>query len=91
MKTVDIRDVAANLDRLIEQAEKGKPFAISIDGKPLVKVSHISRKELDKLPAIDDEESSGGQELASYAGTAGNRHSEPRRTGIWNNWLAARG
>ena len=55
MKKVDIQDAEANMDRLIDDAEKGKPFAISVDGKPIVKVSHMSDKELDDLPAPDDE------------------------------------
>ena len=56
MKKVDIQDAEEKLDRLIEDAEKGEPFTISVDGKPLIKVSHMPKKELDKLPkpAEDD-------------------------------------
>jgi antitoxin (DNA-binding transcriptional repressor) of toxin-antitoxin stability system len=54
MKKVDIRDAEANMDRLIEEAEKGKPFTIAHDGKPLVRVSKIPDKELDKLPEVEE-------------------------------------
>lgn len=55
-RTVDIRDAEANLDRLIEEAEKGKPFTISSDGKPLVRVSRIEKGELDKLPKAENDD-----------------------------------
>jgi antitoxin (DNA-binding transcriptional repressor) of toxin-antitoxin stability system len=55
MNRVDIRDAEANLDRLIADAEKGRPFTISADGKPLVKVSRISPKELKRLPSLDED------------------------------------
>jgi prevent-host-death family protein len=55
-QTVDIRDAEANLDRLIEEAEKGKPFIISADGKPLVKVSRMEKGELDKLPKAENDD-----------------------------------
>ena len=50
MKKVDIHEAESKLDRLIEDAEKGEPFTISVDGIPLVKVSRMPKKELDKLP-----------------------------------------
>jgi len=52
---VDIRDAEANMDRLIEGAEKGRPFTISVNGKPLVKVSRIPFRELEELPEIGDD------------------------------------
>jgi prevent-host-death family protein len=57
MKNVDIHDAEANMDRLIEEAEKGKPFTISVDGKPLIRVSRIPPKELEKLPKPEDDKS----------------------------------
>jgi antitoxin (DNA-binding transcriptional repressor) of toxin-antitoxin stability system len=54
MKTVDIQEAEANIDRLIEDAEKGKPFTISVDGKPLVKVKHMEKNEIEHLPQAED-------------------------------------
>jgi antitoxin (DNA-binding transcriptional repressor) of toxin-antitoxin stability system len=54
MKSVDIQDAEANIDRLIEDAEKGKPFIISIDGKPVVKVKHMEKSEIEHLPKPED-------------------------------------
>jgi hypothetical protein len=55
MKTVDFRDAEGKMDGLIAEARKGRPFTISADGKPLIKVSRISPKELKRLPGLDDE------------------------------------
>ena len=56
MKKVDIQHAEAKLDSLIEDAEKGEPFTIAVDGKPLIRVSHMAKKELDKLPKPADDE-----------------------------------
>jgi antitoxin (DNA-binding transcriptional repressor) of toxin-antitoxin stability system len=48
--TVELKEAEANIDRLIDEAEKGKPFTIAVDGKPLVKVSRMEKKEIDELP-----------------------------------------
>jgi prevent-host-death family protein len=54
MRTVDIREAESNLDHLIEEAEHGKPFTISVDGKPLLKVARIEKEELEKLPKVEE-------------------------------------
>lgn len=54
MRNIDIQDAEANIDRLIEDAENGNPFTISVDGKPLVKVKHMEKKEIEHLPKIED-------------------------------------
>lgn len=54
MRTVDIREAEANLDHLIDDAEHGKPFTISVDGKPLLKVARMEKEELEQLPRIDE-------------------------------------
>jgi len=54
-KIVDLNEAQANLDRLIEEAEKGKPFTIAVDGKPLVKVKHMEKNEIDHLPKLEDD------------------------------------
>lgn len=51
---VDVNDTKADLDKLIEDAEHGKPFTIAVDGKPLVKVSRIEPAEMEKLPKPED-------------------------------------
>ena len=38
MEIVNIQDAIHHLPRLVEQAAKGEPFAISKEGKPIVKV-----------------------------------------------------
>jgi prevent-host-death family protein len=53
---VDVNDTKADLGKLIEDAEHGKPFTIAVDGKPLVKVSRIEKSEMDKLPKPEDAE-----------------------------------
>jgi len=59
MRTVDLSEAETNLDHLIEDAEHGKPFTISVDGKPLLKVARIEKEELEKLPKVEEEESAG--------------------------------
>ena len=54
MRTVDLNEAEANLDHLIDDAEHGKPFTISVDGKPLLKVARIEREELEKLPKVEE-------------------------------------
>ena len=46
MQTLDIREVQAQLSKLIEQAAQGDAFIIAKAGKPLVKV-----ERLEALPA----------------------------------------
>jgi antitoxin (DNA-binding transcriptional repressor) of toxin-antitoxin stability system len=55
MKKVDIQDADKNLDRLIQDAEKGKPFTITVDGKPLVKVSRMEKAEIENLPKAGED------------------------------------
>ena len=38
MRTVDIREAADNLDRLVQEAVDRAPFVITRDGQPLVRV-----------------------------------------------------
>lgn len=45
MQTVNIQDAKAHLSRLVDQAAKGKPFMISKEGKPLVKVIPVNDPE----------------------------------------------
>jgi prevent-host-death family protein len=53
-RNVDLKEAEAHIDELIDEAEHGKPFTISVDGKPMVKVSHMEREEFDQLPKADD-------------------------------------
>ena len=46
MQTVNIQDAKAHLSRLVDQAAKGKPFMISKEGKPLVKVIPVNDPEV---------------------------------------------
>lgn len=41
MRTVNIHEAKTHLSRLVEEAEKGKPFIIAKAGKPKVKVVPI--------------------------------------------------
>lgn len=54
MRTVELTEAKAHMDELIEGAERGRPFAISVDGKPMLKVSHIEREELERLPKVEE-------------------------------------
>jgi len=89
MKTVDIRDIAANIDKLVEQAEKGKPFTISVNGKPLVKVSRISKEVLDQLPAPEDD-STREECLAPDLSAGSNNRMRVRHAGAWGSWHAVK-
>lgn len=53
--TVDISEAESRLPQLIDEAEKGHPFTIAINGKPLVKVKHMDKREIDHLPKPEDE------------------------------------
>ena len=55
-RTVEIKEAEANIDRLIDEAEKGHPFTIAADGKPLVKVSSMGKKQIDELPKPAEDE-----------------------------------
>ena len=49
MHTVDIHEAKAHLSRLIDEAVNGQPFLISLDGKPVVKVSRVDRASVVRL------------------------------------------
>ena len=52
MQTVNIHEAKTHLSRLVEEAAKGKSFIIAKAGKPMVKVSPLSEREIkgvDKL------------------------------------------
>ncbi len=55
MRTLDVDAAQPNLDQLIEDAEHGKPFAISIHGKPMIKVARMEKDEVDRLPKAEDD------------------------------------
>jgi len=59
MKNVDIHNAQAEMDRLIREAEEGSPFTISVDGKPVVKVSRIEKDEIEQLPQVTEDEAAG--------------------------------
>jgi antitoxin (DNA-binding transcriptional repressor) of toxin-antitoxin stability system len=44
MLVIDIEDVLADFDRLIEEAAQGESFAIAVEGAPLVKVEAVPRE-----------------------------------------------
>jgi antitoxin (DNA-binding transcriptional repressor) of toxin-antitoxin stability system len=44
MKVIDIEQVVADFDRLVERAAAGEAFVISKDGAPLVVVRPVSRR-----------------------------------------------
>jgi prevent-host-death family protein len=56
MKNVDIKNAQAEMDHLIREAEEGSPFTISVDGKPVVKVSRIEKDEIEQLPRASEDE-----------------------------------
>lgn len=45
MQTVNIHEAKTHLSRLVEEASQGKSFIIAKAGKPLVKVSPLSKEE----------------------------------------------
>lgn len=58
MRTIELDAAQPNalpdFDRLIEDAERGKPFAISIHGKPIVKVARMEKEDIDRLPKAEE-------------------------------------
>ena len=54
VRTVELPDAEANFNRLLEDAARGKPFAIAIDGKPVIKVARMEKEDIDRLPKADD-------------------------------------
>jgi len=50
MEQVNIYEAKTNLSALVKQAASGKPFAIAIYGKPLVKV--VPFHETEPLPRV---------------------------------------
>jgi len=58
MQTVNIHEAKTHLSRLVDEAAKGKTFIIAKAGKPMVKVSPLSKeesKEADKLGFMSGE------------------------------------
>lgn len=54
MRTVDVDAAQPKLDQLIDDAEHGKPFQISIHGKPMIKVSRMEVEDVERLPKADE-------------------------------------
>jgi antitoxin (DNA-binding transcriptional repressor) of toxin-antitoxin stability system len=53
-RTVELEQAKTQMDELIDDAEHGKPFAISVEGKPILKVTHMDQDAVDKLPKAED-------------------------------------
>ena len=49
MRVIEIHEVLANFEQLIEEAAQGNPFIISVDGVQMVQVIPISSKSNVKL------------------------------------------
>lgn len=54
MRTLDVDAAQPQLDQLIDDAEHGKPFAISIHGKPMIKVSRMEVEDVERLPKPEE-------------------------------------
>jgi prevent-host-death family protein len=54
IRTVGLDEAEANFKQLIEEAEQGKPFAIVVRGKPMIKVARMEQEELERLPKAED-------------------------------------
>jgi prevent-host-death family protein len=48
METVNIHEAKTHLSRLVEKAAKGEPFIIAKAGRPMVKVTAIEEKPIEK-------------------------------------------
>jgi antitoxin (DNA-binding transcriptional repressor) of toxin-antitoxin stability system len=49
MRIIDIEEVRANLEELIDELKPGEWFAISVDGVPKVKVVALTPEEIERL------------------------------------------
>jgi antitoxin (DNA-binding transcriptional repressor) of toxin-antitoxin stability system len=49
MRIIDIQEAQANLEELIDELKPGEWFAISVDGKPKVKVIALTPEEFRQL------------------------------------------
>ena len=49
MRIIDILEAQANLELLIDELKPGESFAISVDGKPRVKVIALTPEEFERL------------------------------------------
>jgi antitoxin (DNA-binding transcriptional repressor) of toxin-antitoxin stability system len=55
MRIIDIEEVRANLEELIDELKPGESFAISVGGVPKVKVEALFPEEEPKEPVLDGE------------------------------------
>ncbi len=49
MRIIDIEEVRANLEQLINEVKPGEWFAVSVDGKPKVKVAALFPEGIEQL------------------------------------------
>ncbi len=49
MRIIDIHEAQANLEQLIDELKPGEWFAISVDGRPRVKVIALTPEEVERL------------------------------------------
>jgi hypothetical protein len=49
LRIIDILEAQANLEQLIDELKPGESFAISVDGKPRVKVIALTPEEFERL------------------------------------------
>jgi antitoxin (DNA-binding transcriptional repressor) of toxin-antitoxin stability system len=54
MRIIDIQEAQANLEQLIDELKPGEWFAISVDGKPVVKVIARTPEEFERLNREDE-------------------------------------
>jgi prevent-host-death family protein len=52
MQTINIHEAKTHLSRLVEDAAKGNEFIIAKAGRPMVKVSPLSRDDLSKVERL---------------------------------------
>ena len=50
MRVIEIHEVLANFEQLIEEAARGNPFIIAVDGVQKVQVIPIPLKPKEKMP-----------------------------------------
>jgi antitoxin (DNA-binding transcriptional repressor) of toxin-antitoxin stability system len=50
MRVIDIHEVLANFEQLIEDAARGNPFIIAVNGVQKVQVIPIPQKPKEKMP-----------------------------------------
>jgi antitoxin (DNA-binding transcriptional repressor) of toxin-antitoxin stability system len=56
LHTIELDEAEAMFSRLIDEAKQGRPFAIAIHGRPVIKVARMEREELDRLPKAEEEQ-----------------------------------